>query len=106
MNDTITLKVEAEGLEDIERRVAALHTQWGEITAMAREHKQVPLAVAQLERRELGAFDTLILSVPGVLSKEQKEEMVNEVRAALGRHVRVFVLAGGAKASVAAGVAD
>jgi hypothetical protein len=100
------LKMEIEGLADAEQRVAALHTQWSEIVAMARDHKDAAVLCASVAKLELTANDTLVLTTPQRITMEQRGHMVTAVRAGLGVDVHIMVLDGGMTMSQVSAVAS
>lgn len=102
MNNICTMKVELEGLDEAERRVAALHTQWSEIAAMAREHKHTAVLTAQVARLDLADGDALVLTVPHAVGSETATKIQAHICDALGVDVRVLVVADGASLAVVA----
>lgn len=100
MNNTCTLKVELEGLEEAERRVAALHAQWTEIAAMAREHKGIAVLTAQVARLDLAPGDALVMTVPHAVSNEVATKIKSHIREVLGFDVRTLIVAAGASLAV------
>lgn len=104
--NTCAVKLEMEGLDESERRVAALHAQWTEIAAMAREHKDAAVLTAQVARLDLNPGDALVLTVPRAVSNESANLIKAHICDVLGFDVRVLVVADGASLAVLGGPAS
>lgn len=105
MDDTLTLKVETDGLADAERRVAALHAQWTEIATMAREHKDMAVLTTQVARLDLAPGDTLVVNVPYAVTNAQASLMRDHIRAELGWPARILFVTDGSSVAVLSGQA-
>jgi hypothetical protein len=100
MNNTCAVKLEMEGLDEAERRVAALHAQWTEIAAMAREHKDAAALTMQVSRLDLVEGDTLVLTLQSAVSREQAAWLKAHIREVMCSTVRILILDGGATLSM------
>lgn len=92
----LKLDIDTSDIDAALASVAELRAQWTEVSAMIAASKGAgAVLVGQVAKLELAAGDALVLTVPNILTVDQRTKMIERVRQALGHDARVLILDGG-----------